>query len=415
MSNVLPPVSDPLRRVVSANSRLVLPRAIRLSAMALALAGVAAFGAIVYSAYQGTPTPDQVPLITADGSPVREKPAEEGGMQVANRDSTIYGQLSGGQVSGLEQMIPPPEQPVSGPEALNPAAPEALAEPRRPDGTPALTEDEIRLMHQERRAQQHGDAGEQAVEQLAAAASNVPAGVDQGMTSTVAPVIEQISPPPAPVAGAQETASAPEVASVTPPAVVPTASSPAPAAVVSAPASVSPGAQPSHTMSPALAKEMAQAAANPHADEQRVAAAATAASAHAPEKPIATLSQAQVVAQASRPHATGEAPAAVASGTISAQEEKRVAAVAPAAGGSAARVVQLGAVRTEAAAKAEWTRLQSKYRPQLGSLQSQIEQADLGARGIYWRIRGGSVSAEQGSKICETLKAAGQSCMVVAR
>lgn len=50
------------------------------------------------------------------------------------------------------------------------------------------------------------------------------------------------------------------------------------------------------------------------------------------------------------------------------------------------------------AAKAEWRRLQTKFRNQLGNLTVNVQKADLGARGIYWRIQGGPVSeAENGS------------------
>lgn len=358
MTTVLPPVVDPLRRAPSTNSKMVLPRVIRLSAMGLALAGVAAFGVIVYSAYQDKPTPDQVPMITADNSPLRERPAYEGGMQVANRDSTVYSQLDGqGSQPGLERLMPPAEQPVDGPAALDPAAPGMLGEPRRPDGTPALTGDEIRMMHQQRRIlQQRGDASEQAMQQLSEVATNLPQGAAQGQISTVIAQAERIEPPaaPAPVAAA--------------PQIVAAAPAPAPA--------------------PAPTIEGLTASATSEETEQ----------------PLASLSQAQVVAQR-----TSQPP------VVTPQEERQVAAIAPAAGAVSGRVVQLGAVRTEEAAKAEWTRLQAKYRRQLGSLQPQIERADLGARGIYWRIRGGSVTEAEGKSICEALKAAGQSCLVVVR
>ncbi len=399
MSTVLPPnvesQRDPLRRGASTNSKMAMPRIIRLSAMALALTGVAAFGVIVYSAYQGnTTTPDQVPLITADNAPLRERPAEEGGMIIANRDSTVYSQMDGTTAQpGLERLVPPPESP------LDPIAPDSLTEPRRPDGTPALTADEIRLMHQQRRAQQQrGDAGEQAMQQLSEAAGNLPAGVTEGHTSTVIARAEQLEPPAAdaPVAAAPEVIAAPEAPVEAPVAI--TGIRPPDQRII--------GSYPQ----PGTPYEPAAPAA---------AAAAPAASTSTEEQPLASLSQAQIVAQGTRPRTANPAalPAATpqaAPAAPTAQEARQAAAIAPAAG-VAGRVIQLGAVRTQESASAEWTRLQAKYRAQLGGLSPEIQQVDLGARGIYWRIRGGSVSDAQGKQICEALKAAGQSCLVVNR
>lgn len=385
MSTVLPPNVDPLRRSASTNSKMAMPRVIRLSAMALTLAGVAAFGVIVYSAYQGKPsTPDQVPLITADNAPLRVRPAQEGGMIVANRDSTVYTQMDSNRSQpGLERLIPPPESP------LDPVAPDSLTEPRRPDGTPALTADEIRIMHQQRRAlQQRGDAGEQAMQQLTQAAGNLPAGVAEGHTSTVTARTEQFVPPAAdaPVAAAPQV-MAPVETPVAPPV----------------------AAAATRTTDPRIVGSY-----NNIAPAERPAAAVTPTDIEVPtfeELPLASLSQAQVVAQATRPITSNPAaqPAAP-----TAQEARQAAAIAPAAGTSG-RVIQLGAVRTRESASAEWTRLQAKYRAQLGGLSPEIQQVDLGARGIYWRIRGGSVSEAQGKQICDTLKAAGQSCLVVNR
>lgn len=393
MSTVLPPTVDPLRPGATAGSHMALPRLIRISALALAVAGVASFGVIVYSAYQGKPTPEQVPLITADNSPLRERPVDEGGMIVANRDTTVYSQLDGGDSQpGLERLMPPPEQPVSNPEALDPPAPAELAVPRRPDGTPALTEDEIRIMQQQRRAlQQRGDAGEQAMEQLAEAANNLPPGVAQGQTSTVVAQTELMQPAPAPT----PVAAAPEVVPEAPVA------APKPEAQVAAaqPAPV-PAELPKNLLAPRDERLV---------PTQQDAPVPVQSADSTTEQPIGTLSQAQVVAQATRPVTSSIPPAP----TV--QEERQAAAVAPAAGAATGRAIQLGAVRTEEAAKAEWTRLQAKYHAQLGNLQPQIQQADLGARGIYWRIRGGSVSDAEGRKICEALKAAGQSCLVVPR
>ncbi len=356
MSALAPQQADPVRpgHTVHATGHK-LARNIRLGAIALAVMGVAAFGIIIVSAYDSAPTPEDVPLVTAGEAPARERPVEEGGMQVANRDSTVFNRLSSGPVDApTEQLMPAPEQPVDMPAVAVPSEAGTMPPPRRPDGSPALTADEIRMMHAQRRQQmtQPGDAASQAMNQLESAANNVPAGVTDGMTSTVVP--ERLEPP---AAAGQRSVSAPA------PVIAP-----APAAIIGS----------------------ATASAPQLSDEGSAV----------------TEDQAEAPAVAAAP-APVQAPAAVAPRQVAPR------AVAPTAG--ATRVVQLGAVRSEEAAKAEWIRLQTRYRAQLGKLEASIQRADLGARGIYWRVRGGPVSADDGKKICDALKSAGQNCMVVGR
>jgi len=173
------PSNDPLRpNHTRAQEEAGMPRFIRFSAIVLAFTGVVAFGAIIYSASgsrSGAPT--QVPVISADSSPLREKPSEPGGMTVANQDSTIYNMISGESgSSGIERLLPPPEAPVEAPSPvvgnINPPIPGSIPEPRRTDGQLALTPEEIRVLHQERRGNMvsSADAGIEAMNQLTSAA-----------------------------------------------------------------------------------------------------------------------------------------------------------------------------------------------------------------------------------------------------
>jgi cell division septation protein DedD len=72
--------------------------------------------------------------------------------------------------------------------------------------------------------------------------------------------------------------------------------------------------------------------------------------------------------------------------------EAQVAAVPPAAtapiSGKAFKI-QLGAVRTEAAARVEWDKLKKSFPSVLGRLSLNVEKADLGQKGIYFRIQAG--------------------------
>lgn len=84
-----------------------------------------------------------------------------------------------------------------------------------------------------------------------------------------------------------------------------------------------------------------------------------------------------------------------------------------AAGGGGFRI-QLAAVKSEADAKAEWTRLQKAHADLLGGLAPTIQRADLGDQGIFYRIQGGPLtSGEAAQALCDKLKAKDQACLVV--
>lgn len=91
-----------------------------------------------------------------------------------------------------------------------------------------------------------------------------------------------------------------------------------------------------------------------------------------------------------------------------------VAAAAPASGG--AFVVQIMALREEAEVRGAWAALQKKHGAVLGGHALDIERADLGDKGIFYRVRAaGFESRAAAISACEKLKAAGQDCMVKPR
>lgn len=75
-------------------------------------------------------------------------------------------------------------------------------------------------------------------------------------------------------------------------------------------------------------------------------------------------------------------------------------------------VVQVSARRSKADAEASFRSLQSKFPRQLGSRTATIERADLGAKGIYYRVMVGPfMSAGAADQFCSSLKAAGGQCV----
>lgn len=79
-------------------------------------------------------------------------------------------------------------------------------------------------------------------------------------------------------------------------------------------------------------------------------------------------------------------------------------------------LVQLGAFRKIETAEQVWEQLQRENPAILGDLVADIMRADLGARGIYYRLRGGWLPDRQSAmKICAALKAKKKPCLVVAQ
>ncbi|MEE8500574.1 MAG: SPOR domain-containing protein [Kiloniellales bacterium] len=79
-------------------------------------------------------------------------------------------------------------------------------------------------------------------------------------------------------------------------------------------------------------------------------------------------------------------------------------------------VVQLAALRAKDGARPAWTRLQKAYPALLGDRELTIQEADLGDRGIFYRVQAGFFADRAGARgLCNALKARGQDCLVVKR
>lgn len=101
-----------------------------------------AAGAAIYVATRGGGE-GEVPMILADGSPLRVRPAEPGGYRVPNQDIEAYPGARSRQREGerrVEVLLPPPEEPKPLPRPAPPspaAAPAHAAAP--PIGEPPAT------------------------------------------------------------------------------------------------------------------------------------------------------------------------------------------------------------------------------------------------------------------------------------
>lgn len=76
-------------------------------------------------------------------------------------------------------------------------------------------------------------------------------------------------------------------------------------------------------------------------------------------------------------------------------------------------VVQVGAFRDEAQANAQWAALQARHPDIVAAASRDIVQADLGDRGIWYRLRAGGYADQAAAEAaCTRLKAAGTDCLV---
>ncbi|MGF1639636.1 MAG: SPOR domain-containing protein, partial [Rhodospirillales bacterium] len=72
--------------------------------------------------------PSEAPLIRADPEPVKERPEQPGGMEVANRDKLVYRRLEGmTEPPSVEKLLPEPEQPLPPPRPVPPPEPDPAA------------------------------------------------------------------------------------------------------------------------------------------------------------------------------------------------------------------------------------------------------------------------------------------------
>ena len=74
--------------------------------------------------------------------------------------------------------------------------------------------------------------------------------------------------------------------------------------------------------------------------------------------------------------------------------------------------IQLASVGSEAEAGAEKARLLRRYHDLLGELPTAVVRADLGPRGVVYRLQAGPLPQTQATIICERLKATRAGCLI---
>lgn len=211
---------------------------------------------------------------------------------------------------------------------------------------------------------------------------------------------------------------------------LPPAEEPAPVPAVPRPNAMAEAPQPAQAPAQPMAAAEAPAAPLPPAATQPPPAAQPAPQVAAaptpppiPNTPTSPVKDGAPVSLAPKPLQTSPAPAAEPTrpktqAPVSAAKSTAPAATrgaAPSAASANAYRIQLGAVRSDAAARKEWQRLKTRHKDVLGGLALSVVRADLGAKGVYYRLRAGPFAdRDRAAAACGKLKADKVPCFPVA-
>jgi len=296
-----------------------------------------------------------VPVIRAEITPVKIKPADPGGMEVPDRDKLVYDRLNGeGAGTNVERLLPPPETPKPIPDSQLQGSPSETNN----TGLAALNAPEQPILSEPAPDQQNSSqamvpesATPEPQEEMAAAATPIPPA------DANAPVPLQ---PSSDISSAVNTATQD----------APTAPPPPPAPVVpveTAPASPTP-------LQPAVAEPLQSAA-------QETTSTQT---------PSATV----------QPTANSTVTAALTATATPATTDYRI---------------QLAALRTHERAETEWKRQKKAHPDILGALQLFVVRVDLGGdKGVFYRLRAGPLKDRATAKtLCGELAKRNVGCLVI--
>ncbi|MEI6557778.1 MAG: SPOR domain-containing protein [Rhodospirillaceae bacterium] len=167
-------------------------------------------------------------------------------------------------------------------------------------------------------------------------------------------------------------------------------------------------AKPGEDSAPPAAAPLAPAAAAPPAAQAPAPAPAAKAAAVPAPATAAKPPAAKLAPGTQAPAQAHPAPAPKAAATATAA----VAKPAPLALTGGSYRVQVGAVPKEADAQSEWRRLQSRHRDLLGSLSLSVVRADLGDKGVYYRLQAGPLDEARARAICDQLKSQNVGCQL---
>ncbi len=284
------------------------------------LAAFSGFGVLAWHAYHyGAQSVDEGELmvVEADHGPIKEKPADPGGMKFPNQDKTVFETFSGGAANPpkVERVMPPPEEPM--PKNVGTAETQTWINDKLKDGAVRKEEN------------------------LAAEPSAPSAAPSARVVDVPASQVKMIKPEEV-ITHVKDSPAAHEAAVKSP--------------------------------SSEAKQETVKKKEPVVADAQK-------------DKPVDAAASAAPPVSAPKPAAVSKEKAATGNQRI-----------------------QLGAYGSEDEAKAAWSKMQEKF-PELKGKTVYVVKADLGAKGIFYRLRAGGFA--DAKAFCAGLSAKGQACMMV--
>jgi cell division protein FtsN len=230
------------------------------------------------------------------------------------------------------------------------------------------------------------------------------------------PAAEPAKPVPAPIVAAPKPAPAPVVSKpvvTAPPPAAPKAATMTPAPAKMAAASAKPIPAPAKTVSaakPAAAPPKSVAALIQQANSTLVAEAPKASPPPAMKPAMNTAAPAPIGGPATGAPRQLVTPASSAPKVAAATPAPAAAKPAPTGGGY---VLQIGAYKSQADADAAWKAYKAKHAALLSGYSDDVQQADLGEKGTWYRLRVGGLSdREVANALCDRLKADGGACIL---
>jgi hypothetical protein len=330
------------------------------------------------------------PLLTADATPVKEVAPAAAPDAAAAQQSVVFNEIDGVVPGAEEQLVSRDQADVNEVTQVATATPElseeGLANRKvrtvtvRPDGTIVSGDDSV--------------AGSAI---LPVDRPNVPAvpGAETASPELLASA-DAVTPAAAPTAAVAEPAVA-AVPPVEPGSTVPVVD--LTGNPVAGKTAVVPLIRPTGlaSVAPAAAVETEPTSVNAIID---AATAATPVAADVAQPAVAEPVAAAAVEQPAA--APAEQPVAIPGAT-------EVAAVS----NDAPAYVQLASQRSEAEARQTAQTMVTRFGPLFGGANMEVQRVDLGAKGIYYRVRVPANSMEQANNICTNVKAAGGDCFTM--
>lgn len=336
------------------------------------------------------------PLLTADTTPIKETPAVQPDA-TASQQSVVFNEINGVVPGAEEQLVSRDQADVNEVTQVPPSpelSEEGLANRKvrtvtvRPDGTIVSGEESVAgstILPVDRPNVPEVPGAETASPELLAAAQ-------PGTAAPVAAAAPETTPTPE----AEAVAATPAVTPVTPGSTVP--------AVDAAGNLLAGKTAPVPVLRPSNLQASAPTA-TPGVPVTAVVDTPGAGSGNLLPPPPTNSALGALTPQpaATQPVAAAAQPSAAIPGAL---EVEALPDSAPA-------YAQLASLRSEEEAREAAQRLVTRFGPLFGGANMEVQRVDLGARGIYYRVRVPAQSAEAASNICTNVVAAGGDCVLM--